>query len=386
MTNKVAILGGGASAIMCAIKASLSSNITIFEKSAKLGKKILATGNGRCNLANKYMNKHSYNIDLSNYLKRYSVQSVLKYFQDIGLEYYFDEENRAYPISNSANSVRDVLLNALNQNKNINVKYGKTFVDIKKIDNKYQVFFDDNTSETFDKVVVALGNETNLDVFKKLNIIVEGFKPSLCSLKTMPNKNLGGIRVSNVKVLCELGNINFEETGEILFKENAISGIVIFNLSCHLARKNVKNIDFFIDFLPKFNKNELFLYLKSRKELLGEYLCKDFLCGVFVGALADLFMSGAKINPAQKVINISDKQLSALVDLIKNHKFTMMGYENNNQVMSGGVLIDELDENLQSKANSGLYFVGEAVNVDGVCGGYNLMWAWISAMIVSECL
>ena len=347
MTNKVAILGGGASAIMCAIRASSNSNITIFEKSAKLGKKILATGNGRCNLANKYMNKHSYNIDLSNYLKRYSVQSVLKYFQDIGLEYYFDEENRAYPISNSANSVRDVLLNALNQNKNINVKYGKTFVDIKKHDGKYHVFFDDNSFEVFDKVVVALGNEANLDVFKKLNIIVEGFKPSLCSLKTMPNKNLGGIRVSNVKVLCELGNIKFEETGEILFKENAISGIVIFNLSSHLARKNVKNIDFFIDFLPKFNKNELFLYLKSRKELLGEYLCKDFLRGVFVSALADLFMSGAKINPAQKVINISDKQLSALVDLIKNHKFTMMGYENNNQVMSGGVLIDELDDNLQ---------------------------------------
>jgi len=384
MANKVAILGGGASALMCAAKTNSQAEITIFEKNGKLGKKLLSTGNGRCNLANKNMNNCSYNIDLSQYFSRYDTKDILSYFEKIGLEYYADNEGRIYPISNCSNSVLDVLVKKIATKSNIKIVLGKTFLDIKKHNNCYEIFFDDNTSECFDKVVVALGNEVSLNVFKSLGIETINFKPSLCSLITSDNKNLSGVRVSGVNVGCRLGSDNFTENGEILFKQNSISGIVIFNLSCFLARKNVKNTIFFIDFMPNINKNGLILKLKHRRDEFNDYKLKDFLTGMFVGSIADMFLSGLHLNYDQYVKCISDKKLEELAERIKNHKVEICGYENNNQIMAGGINIEELDKNLQSKANKGLYFIGEAVNVDGMCGGYNLMWAWLSGMIVSE--
>ena len=200
------------------------------------------------------------------------------------------------------------------------------------------------------------------------------------------NNNLSGVRLNNVCVTCKLDNDVFKEKGEILFKKDAISGIVIFNLSCFIVRRNKQNLSFFIDFLPNFDKNSLFFNLKQRKEILKEQKCKDFFCGMFVGALGDDLLSKAHINHDDKIKNLNNDKILKLVDLIKNYKLNCLGFEQNNQVKIGGVKLNELDKNLQSVNNNNLYFVGEVVDVDGMCGGYNLLWAWISGLIVSEAL
>ena len=195
-----------------------------------------------------------------------------------------------------------------------------------------------------------------------------------------------GARCSNVRVFCENEKVKFNEIGEVLFKENGVSGIVIFNLSAHFARNNIKNAEFFIDFLPNINENDLFFKFKERKNTLSNYKIKDFLTGLFMPCLCEKFLSTCKLNYESDVKTLSDEKLNQLIHLIKNYKIEMKGYENNYQVKTGGISLNSLLDNLESKTNKNLFFIGEAVNIDGVCGGYNLQWAFTSAAIVVRSL
>jgi len=383
--EKVCILGGGASALMCACFAT--GNVTIIEQNDKAGKKILATGNGRCNLTNKNYKSGVYNQNIDKFLNKFDYLSVLKFFKSIGLETYFDEEGRCYPLSNSSSSVVDVLKNYLQTKNNVKFVCEKKVNKIEKNENGYNICFEDETKEFFEKVVVATGNYTNLSIFDDLNIKYNQFVPSLCSLKTtIKNKSLSGLRVSGVKVSCNLKNYNFEEIGEILFKDEGVSGIVIFNLSSHMARENNFKYDFFVDYLPKLSTKEIEQNLKNRRESLKNLTCIDFLTGFFHKSLNFELLKLCKIDLNKSVKNITDIEIKNLCYLIKNYKISACGHYDNNQVACGGVTLGQLFDNLESKKNKNLFFIGEVVDVDGVCGGYNLQWAWTSGKIVGECL
>lgn len=379
--KSIAILGGGASALMCACFIKDNVKVDIIEQNDKVGKKILATGNGRCNLSNVNMNKYSYSCDINKYLNRFSVVQTIDFFKSIGLEMYIDEEGRIYPFSNSAVSVLEVLKNYLSNKDNIHFLTGKNVLDLKKDGGDFKVVLQDGVL-SYDKVVVALGNKADLTIFNKFNIIAKPFTPSLCALKTAKNKNLAGVRVDNVRVVCK--DINFDEQGEILFREEGISGIVIFNLSAYLARNNNYNVDIILDFMPKLTEQDLYLKLKNRADMLKNYKIDDFLTGIFIKQLNYDILQRLKFDLNKKVLSLTNNQISSLAKLIKNYHIYTCGYLNNNQVCSGGIELDSLDDNLQAKNVDGLFFIGEVINVDGVCGGYNLQWAWTSAKIVGE--
>lgn len=379
--KNVCILGGGASALMCACCAKDNVNVKIIEQNSKVGKKILATGNGRCNLTNKIVNDKSYNTDIKNFLNKFNQFDTLNFFNSIGLETYADNEGRVYPFSNSASSVLEVLLNYLINKKNINIDTDKKFVDIEKIDNKYRIQFEDSF-EDFDEVIVALGNKANLNLFEKFGVKNNPFVPSLCGLKTSKNKNLAGTRVSNVKVFCKA--VNFEETGEILFREDGISGIVIFNLSAFLSRAKINSAEIIIDLMPNINFEILLNKLKNRKELLKNYKINDFLTGFFNKTINFDLINKLKFDLEKDVSKLSDKDLFNLAKLIKNYSIKTLGFLDNNQVFNGGVKLSSLTNCLEAINQKGLYFIGEIVDVDGVCGGYNLQWAWTSGKIVGE--
>lgn len=381
--KSVCILGGGASALMCACFIKQEVKVTIVEQNEKVGKKILATGNGRCNLTNINMSKHSYNCNIDNLLQNFSSTDVISFFNGIGLQTYIDDEGRVYPFSNSAVSVLEVLKNYLKTKNNIQIVTGKTFEDVSYKNGKYEVHMLDET-KFFDSVVVATGNKTKLDVFKKFNLKINEFIPSLSALKTEKNKNLAGVRVSNVKVSC--ASVNFEEVGEVLFREDGISGIVIFNLSSYLARNKCFNTSLVLDFMPNVSLQNLIEILKNRKNLLKNYEICDFLTGFFIKQLNYELIKKLKFNVGNKVSSLSQKDITSLATLIKNYTVNINGFLSNNQVCSGGVCLSSLDNTLQSKTNSGLYFIGEVVDVDGVCGGYNLQWAWTSGKIVGQSL
>ena len=383
--EKIGIIGGGASALMCACFAK-NKNITIIEKSEKFGKKILATGNGRCNLTNNNMNKYSYNRNIDKYLKKFTSSDAINFFNKIGLEIYHDEEGRVYPISNSANSVLDVLRNHLNGKQNITIETEKDVIDIEKFENNYKIIYKNGNFDFFDKIIVASGNNTNLSIFDKFNVKYKPFAPSLCALLTEKHKHLAGVRVKNVLVKCNFLNYEFKEIGEVLFRDDGISGIVIFNLSAHMARSNNYNRKIVIDFLPDVEINNLKAQLQNRRNNLFKLESKEFLTGLFHKAINSELLSKCKIDSNKLVKDISDKEIEKLCGLIKNYELNSKGYCDNNQVMSGGILLSELTETLESKENKGMFFIGEVIDVDGVCGGYNLQWAWTSGKIVGECL
>lgn len=379
--KSIAILGGGASALMCACFIKDNVSVDIIEENDKVGKKILATGNGRCNLSNVNMNKYSYSCDINKYLNRFSVVQTIDFFKSIGLITYVDEEGRIYPFSNSAVSVLEVLKNYLSNKSNIHFLTGKKFLDLEKVGEEFKVILQDEIL-SYNKVVVALGNKADLTMFNKFNISTKPFTPSLCALKTTKNKNLAGVRVDNVRVVCK--DVNFDEQGEILFREDGISGIVIFNLSAYLARNNNYNTDILLDFVPNLTEQDLFQMLKNRVNLLKNYKIDNFLTGIFIKQLNYDFMQRLKFDLDKKVSLLTDNQILSLAKLIKNYHINTLGYLNNNQVCSGGVELKSLDNNLQAKNIDGLFFIGEVVNVDGVCGGYNLQWSWASGKIVGE--
>lgn len=380
----VCILGGGASALMCACFCSNNLDVTIIESASKVGKKILATGNGRCNLSNININKNSYNCDITNYLNQFNVKDALNFFSSIGLETYVDDEGRVYPISNSANSVLDCLNNYIKTKNNIEIITDKTFEGINNKNNKYYINLSDETELKFDIVVVAMGNKIDFSKFSNFNIQFNEFVPSLCALKTSKHKNLAGLRVDNVMVTCE--DVNFKEKGEILFKEDGISGIVIFNLSAYFSRIKNFNHKVSLDFMPNKTNKELLQFLMDRKEKLKNYKVADFLIGIFNHLLALDIIKKVNLNLDAKIINLTNMQIERIAKLIKNYELSTCGYFDNNQVCCGGVNLDQLSLNLESKKYKGLYFIGENVNVDGVCGGYNLQWAWTSGNIVGRSL
>lgn len=384
--KEVCIIGGGASALMCACFVKNNVNITIYEKTSKLGKKIIVSGNGRCNLTNRNMNKHSYSCNINNYMQRFTNEQTIDFFNSIGLETYADNEGRVYPITNSSQSVFDVLNNYIKQKNNIKFVPNAEIVDVFNEKSQYFIKLSDSSIKKYDAVVFASGNQTNLKLLDKFNVEYNNFLPSLCALHTDTSKNLSGIRVFNVGVSCSINNDKFYEEGEVLFKEDAISGIVIFNLSAFMSRKKSFANDIYVDFLPKMNKQELINELSKRVVNLSKLKVKDFFTGLFVGAISEQILSKAHLNYNLSVSTINNKQIECIVDIIKNYHIKTFSPCDNNQVCSGGVKLSCLDDNLQSTNNNGLYFMGEVVDVDGVCGGYNLQWAWTSGKIVGESL
>jgi len=381
---RVACIGGGASALMCACFVEPKNELVIIEKNEKVGKKILATGNGRCNLTNLNMYKCSYNQNVDRFLNRFNGKDVLSFFRQIGLEVYADEQGRVYPLSNSAISVLDVLKNYISLKPNVILKTETQVVKIEKNNNYFNVVYSNGTQEIFDSVIIGSGNLATEQLFSSFDIKFKPFLPSLCALKTAKQKNLAGVRVSNVKVSCKLNNQNFEEIGEVLFRDDGISGIVIFNLSAFMARQNEYATEVILDYMPTISEEDLFELLITRQKKLKNYVIDEFLTGFFHKAINYEILKRANLNLQNNVQSLTIQQLKTITNLIKNFKITTIGAHTNNQVACGGVLLSELDFNLQAKNIQNLYFMGEVIDVDGICGGYNLQWAWTSGYVVAQ--
>ena len=372
----VLVLGGGASGIIAAIKlAERNKKVAIIEKGFVVGKKLLVTGNGRCNLTNMNLNSEFYNQNIDKFLKRFDEKNTLMFFKDLGLLSVVDEGKRVYPISNSAKSVLEIVTSKLTE-LGVKTFEGEEVLEILKNKN-FKVKTDKNNYEATN-IVVATGGKTNLNLFKNFNIQTKKFNPSLVALKTESTKRLNGVKVSNVLVRGICGNVTKEEKGEVLFKESGLSGIVVFNMSTIFARSGRYNGEIELDLLPNFKENEIVYLLGLRKNLYG-----NILEGIFVRELyLELFdRLGLDNKPANKT---TDEEIKKLAYLIKHLKFKVCGYYDNSQVSSGGIKLSDLTDNLESKKISGLYFAGEIIDVDGDCGGYNLQWAWTSGAIVGD--
>lgn len=383
----IIILGAGASGCICALTASKTGkSILIIDKMTKAGKKLMATGNGRCNLTNlnMYPSEKYFNRNISCFLNRFNEVQTILFFDKLGLMTYADEEGRVYPFSNSAKSVIDVINNGLSKNKNISISLENEILNTEKQNDIFVV----STSKgefSCNQLVVASGGKCAEGILKNFGLKTKEFTPSLVALKTQSTRNLDGVRISNAKLQAICENEKFCETGEVLFKDSGVSGIVAFNASTIFARKNNFNGEINIDLMPDVSHDKLKQILLKRKEL--KVKISNFFDGMFVSQVGFCILNLTKIENEERLCcTLTEKEIEQFAKHIKNFAFKVKGHYENNQVHSGGVLIEELTENLESQKIKNLFFCGEVCDVDGKCGGYNLQWAWTSGYIVGESL
>ena len=380
----VIILGAGASGCMCALSCNKSKSILVVDKLSKAGKKLMATGNGRCNITNTqfHPSEKYYNQNIDKFLKRFNYIHTLNFFSNLGLITLPQENGLIYPLTNSAKSVIEVINNAIDKNNNINLSLENEIEKVEKIDKIYKVYTK-NQVFSCEKLVVATGGKSAEGIFNNFNLEYKPFIPSLVALRTQSTRSLDGIRVSNVNIQASCNGKTYSENGEILFKESGVSGIVAFNISTLFARENNFNGKIKIDLLPEIPYSGLINMLESRKSI--NVKVKNFFDGLFLSQIGYFILNQSKIqNEEKSCLDLTSSEIEKFAYNIKNIELKVNGHYDNNQVHSGGICLEELTDNLESKKHKNLFFCGEVCDIDGICGGYNLQWAWTSGHIVGE--
>ena len=360
---KIGIVGAGASGVFLAIRLKESNpsfDVTLIERNDKILKKVLVTGNGRCNYANTGELKDKYNNELANkLLKEFTPNDIVKAFDSFGVHpTYID--NLVFPTSLSAQTV------VLMMSKKITELGIKVFTNEKVIDyqkkNAQFVVKTENKEFIFDKLVLSAGGKsypqlgtdgTVIDILNKHGYKIKELSPTLAPIKVKENtKKISGQRVRSRVYLYQDHKAIYQEDGEVLFKDDGLSGIVILNISSRINRlNNLKNVQIILDLAPNYqeiNKKQYDEYVSPK---IAEYLLANNLD---IHHLAFSFKA------------FYDYQIA--------------------EVSHGGLALEEVNDSLESKKEKGLYFTGELLDVDGMCGGYNLMFAFASAEKVKKAL
>lgn len=379
----VAVVGGGASGIMAAIFAARSGrNVCILEKNPRIGKKILATGNGRCNFTNINAKAENYNSEfVGSAFECFSPKDAISFFEELGLLSKEEAEGRVYPLSGQATAVLDVLRLELER---LSVKVITEF-DVQNIEKSKDgfVIFSKKEKVQAEKVIVATGGMASpksgsdgkgYELLKAFGHHTTKLVPSLVQLKT--EKSVGGVRAYG-KVTTVLGRYDI---GEIQFNNYGISGIPVFGLAKHVK----KGEPVFLDLLPDYTEDEVVSILKKRPNQTME----TYLIGILNKALAHFFLKECGISPLSRTSDtLKNDEIIKIAKKIKNWRFDVTGTMpwDNAQVTSGGIELSEIDPcTMESKLVKNLYITGEVADIDGPCGGYNLQWAWASGKLAGS--
>lgn len=393
----IVIIGGGASGLVAAITASKNKNnkVTLIEKNQTLGKKILATGNGKCNYYNSDQNLSHYNSTNNDLIKEIITKENLKevenFFSSLGIipkiknGYY-------YPFSNQATTIKNALVREVE--KNTKVLLETTVEKIDKVQNKFKIKTNNGIIEC-DKVIIATGSKASpktgstgegYNFLKDFNHTIIDVNPALVQLKTKGNflKDWTGIR-TDVKVSLYINNKNIKsDQGEIQLTNYGVSGICIFNLSrfVPIALNNNDKVEVKINFLPFTSTPEELL-----KDLSNNNSINDILEGILNNKLVAVILNKSSINKNKKYNELSIKEKETLIENLTNFTLEVIGtnsYEEC-QVCSGGVPLTEINtKTMESKIVNNLHIVGELLDVDGDCGGYNLTFAWVTALLAGK--
>lgn len=395
------IVGGGASGLMCAISAKQKNkniSVAIIEKNDRVGKKLLSTGNGRCNLTHSDITVEKYcgsfKKQSNAVFEKYDTKRLLDIFKKLGLLTFCDNEGRYYPICKQASAVLDVLRFAC-ERLNVEIFCGENIKSIKRNNGCFSVKTDENEFIS-KKLVIANGskaapklggNSSSADYLKNLGHTFVPFSPALCPVKVKSDviKSLKGIRAAAKAVLFDKnGKTVKEEVGEVQFSDNSLSGICIFNLSLYTKKDYLISLDL----LPDISVTELKSLIYNNKNLFSNLTIDNLLTGIFQKRLGQAVLKESKIADfSRKCCSLAESEIEKIVRTIKDLRFTVIencGFEQA-QCALGGVCGREIDENtMQSKIVKNLYVCGEAIDLCGECGGYNLHFAFASGLTAGE--
>ncbi len=403
MSFDCVVIGGGAAGMMAAIQCKKNNMQTVIvEHTAKLGTKILKTGNGKCNFSNTFMDKEMYqnnNADYAmNIINRFNVDDTIYFFEDLSV-YKKERNGYLYPRSEMAASVALALTGKI-QELDIPVYFETGVKRIDRAADEYVLRLEGAKTNTIKTktVILACGSAASpssgsdgsgYKLVKKLGIKVVKPLPALTALES-DKKNMklaAGVRAfGNVKIMAAGREIS-QDTGEIQFTDYGISGIPVFQVSRFAVRAldSGMKVEAYVDVAADIKENELVSMIKDAVSTRKHQSVSESLSGIFNKKLVMMICKDIGIEGNSSASGVNDDICQKLARQMKSLCYNITGYKGNDyaQVCQGGVDVSELNGNLESVNNPGIFFAGEITDIDGRCGGYNLQWAWSSGAVAA---
>lgn len=408
MKTEVTVIGGGAAGLMAAITAKKNGrDVVILERKDRILKKVLVTGNGRCNLSNTNATNENYfgienrKQDINHILNNFLPNDVIDFFEnEVGIICNEESRGKLYPLSGQAASIVDGL-RFYAQNLGIPIYTDFYVTKVTKEMFEFKILSEDKRQINSKKIILATGgisypelgsNGSGYQIAENFGHSLTKLVPTIVQLKTEKHKikGLRGIKLDAKVSAFEKNEDKFEKIctyeGELLFTDYGISGNVVFNIS--FVFPLYKEVEFEVDFMPKFDYNNLFTILKKRREILKNMTMEQYFNGMINKKLGQFLTKMSGIPKLSKNISeLTDNEIKKICTILKKYKIKILdtnGFKNA-QVTAGGIPLSEINlENLESKKTKGLYFAGEVMDVYGECGGFNLHWAWASGKFAGE--
>ena len=389
--------------MMAALTAAEDQNnhVMLLERQQRVGRKLLATGNGRCNLTNIGATAANYHGEQPAFvrpaLRQLPPTETLALFRSFGLLTVTEPSGRVYPLSDSASSVLDVLRFQLMQ-RGVELRCAAPAREIRREKGGFSLRTDEETLFA-DKLIVACGGAAG----KKLGGVTDGYEllaplghkrtklyPSLVQLVTEPDypRALKGVRADASLHLLRGKSCLGEAQGEVQFTERGVSGPASFELSRAVSTGG-EGLVLELDFLRDYTETQLRALLIQRRESLPDLDAAELLTGLVHNRLGKMLLRYSGVDTKKTVGALTDRELSHAAEACKNFRLPLRGTEgfDNAQVTAGGLRTADFDpETMQSRLVPGLYVCGELLDIDGDCGGYNLQWAWASGRLAGRLL
>lgn len=401
---QVLIVGGGASGMVAAIAARrMGAEVTILERNPRIGKKILATGNGRCNYTNINTCTACYHGTDTGFaesaLIRFDVAQTIRFFEKLGVAHKVEAGGKVFPMSDQASSVLDVLRYEL-EAAGIRVICNARVVDIKKENGQFELIPADGAAVRGDRLILAAGGKampatgsdgSGLQLARKLGHTIIDIFPALVPLKLEGGffKRIAGVKITGTAELLCGQQTAVRDRGDLLFTNYGISGPPILQISRHVGellhnKRDARLRVTLIDTIPKEDLRDL---LAKRFRNAAGKTVQFSLVGLINKRLIPVLLKEAGIAGDSPVKNLSSGDRDRILNILTNWTFRITGTTSwpNAQVTAGGVATAEIDpDTLESRLVKGLYFAGEIVDIDGACGGFNLQWAWSSGYVAGQ--
>lgn len=399
---RAAVIGAGASGMTAALTAArLGHEVTLYERQARVGRKLMATGNGRCNLTNTGAGPSNYHGEAPDFvrpaLEAFPSKAVLDFFRGLGLLAREEWGGRVYPLSNSANSVVDVLRQALDA-AGVELIAGDRVRELRRAGSGYSVTTESGDKRSFDAVVVACGGlageklgggRDGYELLKALGHTRTALRPALVQITTEPMypRSLKGIKADCALRVLSRGRLLASSCGELLFTETGVSGPAAFDVSRAVSEAGDAKMELEIDFLRDYTSEEVLAHLQNRVKTAPELPASELLTGSVHNRLGRMLIKYADVEAAAPLSALSERELRTVAAACKRFKLPVRGTEGfaNAQVTAGGIRTSEFDpRTLESRLCPRLFACGEVLDIDGDCGGYNLQWAWSSGVLAGH--
>ncbi|NLZ53156.1 MAG: NAD(P)/FAD-dependent oxidoreductase [Thermoanaerobacteraceae bacterium] len=402
---KIFVVGGGASGMMAALLARYKgADVTILERNSRVGKKILATGNGRCNYTNVNVNVNCYsgkNPDfIHGALSAFDVSKTIGFFEKLGIAPRVEEQGKVFPMSGQASSVLDVLLYELKQT-GVNIICDAFVKEIRKTPEGFWLELEDKRTFEADRVILACGGKAmpssgsdgnGYDLAKKLGHKIVDIFPALVQLKLEGDffKQIEGVKFVGTAEILSGGKTLIKDSGDILFANYGVSGPPILQISRKAGEliRGKKEAVLKISIIDDMTQKELDRFLEKRFKNMPEKSLDFSLVGFINKRLIPVILKQAGIkNIKVPVRQLSDAHRNKICNILTDWRFKIRGSKSwpSAQVTAGGVDTDQVNPfTMESILVKGLYFCGEILDIDGSCGGFNLQWAWSSGYVAGE--